>query len=105
MEKRRHKRLDLKIPVTIRCNGTLIPATVLNVSCGGMCIQTETSSISKDDLVEVSFDLDKSKKDLSLRGAVARKTDDPVPCVSVQFGNFYSESHKTLREYLHTRIY
>ncbi|MFH1874331.1 MAG: PilZ domain-containing protein [Pseudomonadota bacterium] len=106
MEKRRHKRLDLQIPVTVRCNGKLLPATATNVSVGGMCIKTEAfDDVKKDDLVEVYFDLDEKRRDLSLRGAIARVNGSADHNIGVQFGNFHSESHKILRQFLHRELH
>jgi len=105
MEKRRHKRLQLQIPVTIRCNGRFIPATLVDVSCGGMGIKTGSTDIAKSDLIEVAFDLDDKRRDLSLRGSVARVADSEGHHIGIQFGNFFSESHKTLRQFLHQRLY
>ena len=105
MEKRRHKRLAMEIPITIRCGGKLIPATSLNFSIGGMLIKSDVLEISKNDQIEILFDLSHEEKDLALRGQVARVAGSPETYVGIQFSNFNSPSHKTLRQFLHQRIY
>jgi uncharacterized protein (TIGR02266 family) len=103
MEKRRHKRIPLELPVVIRSGGRLIPATVINLSTGGMYLKTDTN-IEKNSAVEVTFDLDEENRDISLSGVVARVDKNPENCIGVQFGNFFSSSHKALREYLREKL-
>jgi uncharacterized protein (TIGR02266 family) len=103
MEKRRHKRISLELPVVIRSGGRLIPATALNLSSGGMYLKTDTE-IKKNSAVEVTFDLDEENRDISLSGTVARVDKNPEHCIGVQFGNFFSSSHKALREYLRGKL-
>lgn len=102
MEKRRHKRLAIDVPVTIRSQGKLIPATAVNVSCGGMYLKTETKDIAENSSIEVTFDLDSENKDISLSGTVARV--DSILGFGVQFGNYFSASHKALREFLRKQM-
>ncbi len=106
MEKRRHKRLEMQIPVTLRCNGKLLPATATNISVGGICIKPENfENIDKDDQVEINFDLNEENRDLSLRGAVARINSSADSCIGIKFANFNSTSHKMLRQYLHRELH
>lgn len=104
MEKRRHKRLSIDVPVTIRSGGNLIPATALNVSCGGIYLKTETHGINENSTIEVTFDLDGENKDVSLSGVVTRVDGSPKSGIGVQFGNFFSASHKALREFLRKQM-
>jgi hypothetical protein len=100
MEKRRHRRVSVDLPVTIRHKGKLIPATALNVSCGGMYLETEGEGLSENTPIEVTFDLNGESRDVSLCGVVSRVETAPRPRVGVEFANFFSAGHKALREFL-----
>lgn len=106
LEKRRYPRLDLALPVTLRHQGRLIPATLLNVSCGGMCLTSETGEIESQKSVEVIFDLDTTQRDLSLRGRITRVETSPTSptTLGVQFSNLFSESHKAIQTFLNKRF-
>lgn len=101
LEKRRHRRLDVDLPVILRYKGRLLPATILNLSCGGMCLRAEGEGIAADGNVEVIFDLGEERRDLSLRGRVTRveETADAAS-MGVQFTNLFSASHRAVEEYL-----
>ncbi len=103
MEKRRHKRISLSLPVVIRSGGRLLPAMALNISKGGMYLKVD-DKIEKNTPVEVTFDLDEENRDISLSGTVARIERKPECFIGVQFLNFFSSSHKTLREYLRNKL-
>lgn len=101
LEKRRHRRLDVDLPVILRHKGRLLPATILNLSCGGMCLRADAEEISENGNVEVIFDLGEEKRDLSLRGRITRiETAAETSTVGVQFTNLFSLSHKAIEEYL-----
>ena len=100
MEKRRHQRIPVELPVTIRCKGRFIPATALNVSCGGMYLEAEGEDLSENANVEVTFDLNHEYRDVSLCGVIARVEKTPSPRVGIKFANYFSTGHKILREYL-----
>lgn len=100
MEKRRHPRVELDIPVTLRHKGKLIPATVLNVSCGGMYLVADGEDLAENTTVEVTFDLDGEHRDVSVCGVVSRVEKTDRPRIGVQFGSFFSAGHKALREFL-----
>lgn len=100
MEKRRHRRVAVDIPVTIRHKGKLIPATVLNVSCGGMYLEAEGEDLTENTQVEVTFDLGNDSRDVSLCGVISRIDNSQKPRVGIQFGSFFSSGHKALREFL-----
>jgi len=100
MEKRRHQRISVEIPVTIRCKGRFIPATALNVSCGGMYLEADGEDISENATVEITFDLNPDNRDVSLCGVIARVESAPAPRLGVKFANHFSSGHKVLREFL-----
>jgi hypothetical protein len=104
MEKRRHPRVEINLPVTVRHKGKLIPATAVNVSCGGMYLVTEGGALSEDSSVEVTFDLNGETRDVSLCGVVSRVEGTERPHVGVQFGSFFSAGHKALREFLRKHL-
>ena len=92
------------LPVTLRHQGKLIPAVALNVSCGGMYVETETRELGLNSTVEVTFDLDSENRDVSLCGVISRVEDAPKPRIGIQFGSFFSAGHKTLREFLRKHV-
>ena len=96
--------MAIDLPVTIRSGGQLIPATVTNISCGGMFLTMDVADIAENSTVEVTFDLDNENRDLSLSGIVARVESKGPQGVGVQFGNFFSASHKILREFLRKQL-
>lgn len=101
LEKRRHRRLNVDLPVILRHKGRLLPATILNVSCGGMYLRAEAGDIAADGNVEVIFDLGEEQRDLSLRGRITRIEPAPdATHVGVQFTNLFSLGHKAIEEYL-----
>lgn len=100
-EKRNYPRLDVKLPVTLRYKGRLIPATMLNLSCGGMCVKAEGVELAGDAKVEVVFDLDENKKDISINGRVMHVVnDDSSSTMGLRFTNIFSLSRKAIAEYL-----
>lgn len=108
-EKRRHKRLGLKLPVILRYGGRLIPATMLNLSCGGAYIRAEQTDFSTDTPVELIFDLDNQTYDLSIRGNVIHSAEDttsqqPGCCAGIRFAGAISDSHKAIEEYLRKNL-
>jgi hypothetical protein len=104
MEKRRHQRILVDLPVTVRCKGKLIPATALNVSCGGMYLETEAEGLTENAMVEVTFDLNGDTRDVSLCGVISRVEHAPSPRVGVQFASPFSPGHKILRDYLRKNL-
>ncbi len=104
MEKRRHPRVALDLPVTVRHKGKLIPATAVNVSCGGMYLVTEGETLSENSSIEVTFDLNDEARDVSLCGVISRVESTDRPRIGVQFGNFFSSGHKALREFLRRHL-
>lgn len=104
MEKRRHPRVALDLPVTVRHKGKLIPATAVNVSCGGMYLVTEGETLSENSSVEITFDLNEETRDVSLCGVISRVEKTDRPRIGVQFGSFFSAGHRALREFLRKHL-
>ena len=104
-DKRRHPRLKLDLPIVLRHAGRLIPATALNISCGGMYVSTNLADIVDNAPVEVIFDLDEKSKDISLRGRVARvETKGDATGFGMQFTNLFSTGRKTIQEYINKNL-
>ena len=104
-EKRLYRRIDLELPVVLRHGGRLLPATMLNLSCGGMRLRSDVKDIEKGGPVEVIFDLGEHGKDLSLRGRVTRvEGSEDSSDVGVEFTNLFSLSHRAIQEYLRTNF-
>ncbi len=104
MEKRRHPRVTVELPVTIRHKGKLIPATAVNVSCGGMFLETEGTDLTENSPVEITFDLNEEARDISLCGVISRVESEEKPRIGVQFGSVFSAGHKALREFLRRHL-
>ncbi len=104
-EQRRFPRLPVDLPVILRHRGRLIPATALNISCGGLYLDTGTADVSIDAPVEIIFDLE-GNRDLSLRGQITRVegTTDRSG-LGVQFTNVFSMSHKAVQDYCNARVH
>jgi len=105
-EKRRFKRLDVKFPVTLRFHGRLIPATALNISCGGVCLNVEDAEIalSGNKKVEVIMDLSRDEQDISIRGEVTRIEAGSDPRIGVKFTNLYTVGHQTLERFINKNL-
>lgn len=105
IEKRRTPRLSVNLPVILRHQGRLIPATALNISCGGMSIRAEDTEITSESPVEIIFDIGEIK-DISLRGQVTRidsATQETVD-LGLRFTNLFSIGHKTVEEYVRKNL-
>jgi hypothetical protein len=108
IEKRRYQRLAVKLPVTLRYRGRLIPATMLNLSCGGACIRTDNVDFDDDSPVEIVFDLENDKSDISMRGNVVHQRPETAGkkerTAGVRFSNLFSDGHKAVQEYLRKNL-
>ena len=104
-ERRRHKRLQISLPVILRHEGRIIPATALNISCGGMYIRADESGIEGTKPVEVIFDLGEQDKDIAMRGNITRSESSADHTgLGVQFTNLFSLSHKAIDRYLKNHL-
>jgi len=101
-ERRRFKRLDVNLPVTLRHQGRLIPATALNISCGGICVATDVDELDVSDSgnVEVVIDLAAAELDVSVRGEVVHSTAKEKGRLGIRFTNLYSVGHKAIEKYI-----
>lgn len=101
LEKRRHARLNVDLPIILRHGGRILPATALNISCGGMCIRASDSALSNDQPVEIIFDLEETQKDISLCARITRVDSSANSTdFGVEFTNVFSAGHKAILEYL-----
>lgn len=104
-ERRRFPRMKVNLPVVLRHRGRLVPATTLNVSCGGMYINVKHPDISESAPVEITFDLEE-KRDISLIGKITRvESAAGASRLGVQFTDVFSISHKTVQDYLRTNLH
>lgn len=102
-ERREYPRLDVHLPVILRYLGRLIPATALNVSCGGMMLTADHGNVTTSAPVEVIFDLSEQERDVTLRGEIIRIAGEGDPKVGIKFTNLYAVGHKALERYLNRR--
>jgi hypothetical protein len=104
-ERRRHSRLPLDLPVILRHGGRIIPATALNMSCGGMFLQVEQPDVGRDQSIEVIFDLNDAHRDVAMRGTITRvESEGEGARIGVRFTNLFSLSHKAIEQYLHQHL-
>ena len=97
--------MTVNLPVVLRHRGRLIPATTLNISCGGMYIDVKHPDISKSAPVEIIFDLEE-RRDLSLIGKITRvESGSGASGLGVQFTDVFSLSHKVVQDYLRTNLH
>lgn len=106
-EKRQFKRTYVNLPVTLRYNGRLIPATTLNVSSGGVCLSLEEDEIfySNRNRVEVIIDIDKEDRDVSFRGELTRIEAGVHPKVGIKFNNGPAAGSKNLSNIVDKKIH
>ena len=109
LEKRRYQRLPVKLPVTLRYMGRLIPATMLNLSCGGACIKTDGLDLGVESNVEIIFDLNPDSHDVSMRGKIVHSGKSPEEdldsnTTGIRFSNLFSDGHKAVQEYLRKNL-
>ena len=108
IETRRYQRLPVKLPVTIRCQGRLIPATMLNLSCGGACVRADGIDLSSDLPVELVFDFESGQRDVSMRGRIVHTQQDsdgmPAAHAGIRFSNLFSVGHKAIQDFLRKNL-
>lgn len=100
IERRESPRFPIRLPVTLRHNGKLIPATTENVSCGGMSLSTVVSQVTIGGNVEVVVDLTELERDVTLRGTVVRLDPQDNKKMGIQFVNLLSGGHNSLQRFL-----
>lgn len=105
-EKRYFKRLYVNLPVTLRCGGRLIPATTLNISCGGICLDVDGAEIATSDNkpVEIVIDLSQEERDVSLKGVVTRIEGADKSRVGIRFTNLYTVGYQTLEQFINRSL-
>ncbi|MBI4239240.1 MAG: PilZ domain-containing protein [Deltaproteobacteria bacterium] len=100
-ERRRHERVDIELPVTIRYKGRLIPATALNLSCGGMMLDADSPAVQEGGRVEVVVDLSALERDVSLRGEIVRREfSGSKTRIGIRFTNLFTMGHDAVVRYL-----
>lgn len=105
-DKRRFKRLDVRLPVTLRYGGRLIPATTLNISSGGVCLDLENLEVEdiENDKVELVIDLSSETKDVSIRGEVTRVEQADGRKLGIKFTNLFTVGHQTLEKFINKNL-
>jgi c-di-GMP-binding flagellar brake protein YcgR len=100
IDRRESPRFSIHLPVTLRHNGKLIPATTENMSCGGMSLSTAVSQLTIGGNVEVVVDLTEIERDVTLRGTVVRLDPQDHKKMGIQFVNLLSGGHTQLQRFL-----
>ena len=103
-DRRKHPRLEMDLPVTLRYKGRFIPATAKNISVGGMALSTDDPSVTEDGPVEVVADRSYELKDVALCGTILRVSGGPEKIIAVQFSKPHSLSHQTLERFIQSRL-
>lgn len=105
-EKRRYSRISVDLPVILRHGGRIIPATLQNISSGGVYLKVDKTQITTGRPVEIIFDLNDMNRDVSMRGQVTRVEDcDNRSGVGVQFTNLFSLNHRTVQKYVDENLH
>ncbi len=100
-ERRRHGRLEVSLPVTMRYQGRLVPATAMNLSCGGALLDAASAVVCGDRPVELIFDLSAVERDVAIRGQVVRSESVTSKSrVGVRFINLFTSGHETIGRYI-----
>ncbi len=107
-EKRRYQRISVSLPVTVRYQGRLLPATMCNLSCGGACVHVNSPDVGDRASVEIIFDLDDCQRDVSMRGNVVycaptNPTEEGITA-GIRFSNLFSNGHRVVQEYLRKNL-
>ena len=107
-EKRRYQRMSVSLPVTVRYQGRLLPATMRNISCGGACLHVDSPEVNDLASVEIIFDLDDCQRDVSMRGSVVycaptTATKEGITA-GIRFSNLFSNGHRVVQEYLRKNL-
>lgn len=81
---------------------------MLNLSCGGACIQTSEANLDFETPVEIIFDLNEKQRDISMRGNIVHRSEDADQPkdnkAGVRFSNLFSDGHKAVQEYLRRNL-
>ena len=100
MERRKFHRHKVNFPITLRFDGRLLEASPVDVSQGGICLQTDYASTSINGSVEVIIDLNEQWKDIGLMGRVVHTETEAGQTIGVQFAKSEKENQKILENYL-----
>lgn len=84
-DKRKHKRYEMELPVTLRTEGRFVPAATINISQGGMCLLTDYQEKIHTGEAEVVLDLSRDQRDVSVRGRILRFEKGIGQRVAVEF--------------------
>lgn len=99
-ERRKHKRVEMEMPVTLRTQGRLLPASTVNLSLGGACLLADYNEKISEGDAEIVFDFEKKSKEVALTGKVLRFEKGIGQKVVVQFTRPFSKGHQTLTKFL-----
>lgn len=100
-DRRRHQRVDVQLPVTIRFRGRLIPATAMNLSCGGVQLDTGKAILQGTEKVELVLDLSELERDIPIQGEIAWcEVLDRKSCVGIRFTNLFTLGHEAIDRYM-----
>src|SRR3989338_5312346 len=89
-DRRSSTRFDLHLPVVLRHQGKILEANMVNLSCGGVCLQTNHADLEFSGNVEVMLDLNEQYKDVALTGWIVWSAGEKEQTLGIQFTNQYS---------------
>lgn len=101
MQRRKHPRFNIQIPVTIRSGKKIIQGQVEDISLGGAFISCK-EQIPKDTEVFIQFQGDAL---IELRGKITDESAvvrwaNPSNCIGIQFKDLKPENKNVLKELL-----
>ena len=97
VEKRRHKRVPLGVPIECRSGEVTFPGRAENVSVSGLLIRTG-SPFAEDDEITVAFALPDSSPPIECRARVAHIV--PGVFMGVEFVGLAEESLERITQYV-----
>jgi hypothetical protein len=101
-ERRAHTRFPLDCEIVIRYGGKFIFSNISDISCGGVCINTDHPSVKKPGPVEVMMDLDDSHKDIAIMGNIIRIGKENSQKIGIEFNMSSMEGIRQVGHYLLT---
>lgn len=106
-ERRNNLRLNVELDVNLTIDGIHLDATTSNISCGGMFLPIERSTLPSDAPVEVMLHLPDSVQPVRLTGQVARYEEiptEPSKGVAIRFNGLYDDNILAIDRFIKNKL-